>query len=61
LAYAGILLLALTLSGVMVLIFGAVLDVTAGVVAGAVTAASLVVFWLALPLALRLLAGRPDE
>lgn len=60
LAYAGILLLALTLSGVMVLIFGAVLDLWAGTLAGLVTALAIVAFWLALPLALRVGAGEPD-
>ncbi|MGW0161721.1 DUF6328 family protein [Mycobacterium sp. NPDC003323] len=53
LAYAGILLLALTLAGVMVLIFGAVLDVEAGVLAGLITALGIVGFWIAFPLILR--------
>jgi hypothetical protein len=61
LAYAGILLLALTLSGVMVLIFGAVLDLSAGVLAGLVTGLGLVAFWLALPLVLRIRAGPPQS
>lgn len=61
LAYSGILLLALTLSGVMVLIFGAVLDLRAGVWAGLGTGAGLVVFWLVLPLALRIGAGPPQS
>lgn len=57
LAYAGILLLALTLSGVMVLIFGAVLDLRAGVLAGLITGMGIVVFWLVMPLVLRRRAG----
>lgn len=61
LAYAGIFLLALTLSGVMVLIFGAVLDLTAGIVAGMVTAAGIAICWLALPLALRSRAESPAQ
>jgi Family of unknown function (DUF6328) len=60
LAYAGILLLALTLSGVMVLIFGAVLDLWAGVLAGLITGVGIVAFWLAMPLMLRIRAGPPD-
>lgn len=61
LAYAGILLLALTLVGVMVLIFGAVLEPRIGVVAGLVTASGIVVFWIALPVMLRVRAGRPTR
>lgn len=59
LAYAGILLLALTLAGVMTLIFGAVLDLRSGIVAGLVTAVGLVIFWLVLPLVLRSVSGPP--
>lgn len=61
LAYAGILMLALTLAGVMVLIFGAVLDVAAGVIAGLLTALGIVAFWVALPLWLRRNAERPQQ
>ena len=61
LAYAGIFLLALTLAGVMVLIFGAVLDLRSGIVAGLVTALGLVIFWLALPLVLRSVSGPPES
>jgi hypothetical protein len=61
LAYAGIALLALTLAGVMVLIFGAVLELEDGLIAGAVTAVVIVLCWLALPVALRLLAGAPAD
>jgi hypothetical protein len=53
LAYAGTMLLALTLAGVMMLIFGAVRSVQVGIVAAAVTALGLLVFWVVLPLALR--------
>lgn len=60
LAYAGILLLALTLTGVMVLIFGAVLDLWAGVLAGLTTGAGIVACWLVLPLMLRIRAGPPQ-
>lgn len=60
LAYAGIMLLALTLAGVMVLIFGAVLSVDRGIVAGLVTALGLLIFWVILPLMLRRL-GRGHE
>ena len=60
LAYAGILFLALTLAGVMVLIFGAVGDLRAGIVAGSVTALAIAIFWLGLPLWLRMRAGPPD-
>ncbi|CDQ46213.1 DUF6328 family protein [Mycolicibacterium neoaurum] len=59
LAYAGILFLALTLAGVMVLIFGAVGDLRAGIVAGSVTALAIAIFWLGLPLWLRMRAGPP--
>jgi hypothetical protein len=61
LAYAGILLLSLTLAGVMVLIFGAVLDLPAGVMAGSATALGILVFWVALPLALRMRVGPPEH
>jgi len=59
LAYAGIMFLALTLAGVMVLIFGAVLDVAVGVVAGVATGLAIAVFWMVLPLWLRMRAGVP--
>ncbi|GAA2543857.1 DUF6328 family protein [Mycolicibacterium diernhoferi] len=61
LANAGILLLGLTLSGVMVLIFGAVLDLHAGIVAGLCTALGIVLCWLVLPVGLRALAGPPQS
>jgi Family of unknown function (DUF6328) len=60
LAYAGTLLLAFTLAGVMVLIFGAVRSLEVGIVAGAVTALGLLLFWVVLPLALRRI-GHEDE
>lgn len=60
LAFAGIVLLALTLSGVMVLIFGAVLDLWAGVLAGTVTALGIASCWLVFPLSLRMRADSSD-
>lgn len=60
LAYAGIVLLALTLAGVMVLIFGAVLEPWAGVVAGTVSAVGIAACWLVFPLSLRIRAGSPE-
>jgi hypothetical protein len=60
LAYAGTLLLAVTLSGVMVLIFGTVLSMSAGVLAGLLTGLALLAFWVVLPLALRACA-RPSD
>ncbi|MCF6385507.1 DUF6328 family protein [Mycobacterium sp. MBM] len=61
LAYAGIALLALTLSGVMVLIFGAVLDLRAAALAGAVTTFGIAACWLVFPLVLRRAGGSPDD
>lgn len=52
-AYAGMLLLGAALTGVAVVVFGAVLDVPAAVWAGAVTAAAMVVGWVLVPLFLR--------
>ncbi len=57
LANAGVLLLGLTLAGVMTLIFGAVLDLHAGVLAGLCTALGIVLCWLVLPVVLRMVAG----
>jgi Family of unknown function (DUF6328) len=52
-AYSGLSLLGLALTGVTVIIFGAVAGLTAGVVAGLCAFAALVVFWVALPLWIR--------
>jgi hypothetical protein len=52
-AYSGLSLLGLALTGVTVIIFGAVAGLTAGIVAGACAFSALVVFWVALPLWLR--------
>ncbi|MGH3530777.1 MAG: DUF6328 family protein [Mycobacterium sp.] len=52
-AYAGLLLLGLALTGVTIIIFGTVAGLAAGVVAGACALASLVIFWVALPLWIR--------
>ncbi|MGN7779674.1 DUF6328 family protein [Mycolicibacterium sp. 22603] len=60
LAYAGILFLASTLAGVMVLIFGAVGNLQVGLLAGSVTTLAIAVFWVGLPLWLRMRAGPPD-
>ncbi len=60
LAYAGILFLASTLAGVMVLIFGAVRNLQVGLLAGSVTTLAIAVFWVGLPLWLRMRAGPPD-
>ena len=59
LAYAGTMLLALTLAGVMMLIFGAVRSVQVGIVAAVVTALGLLIFWVVLPLVLRRTEDRP--
>ena len=44
----------------MVLIFGAVLDLWAGVLAGTITGAGIVAFWLVLPVLLRVRGGTPE-
>ncbi len=56
LAKAGLGLLALTVVMVVTLVFGFVLDLTAGLVAGGVTLGVFAVLWLAVPL--RLAAGK---
>ncbi|OKH82281.1 DUF6328 family protein [Mycolicibacterium mageritense] len=56
-AYAGLLLLGLTLAGVSDLIFDTVVGRTAGVVAGSVTLAMFLGLWMGLPLAMR--SGSP--
>ena len=45
----------------MVLIYGAVLGLGAGVLAGLVTGAGLVAFWLVMPLIMRIRAGPPER
>lgn len=57
LAYAGLLLLGLALAGMTVIIFAAVADRTAGLVAGVVALAVIVMCWVALPFVMR---SRPD-
>lgn len=62
LAYAGVILLAVTLSGVMVLIFGTVLESDGiGILAGLITAAALVGFWVIYPLVLRARSAPPES
>jgi Family of unknown function (DUF6328) len=56
-AYAGLVLLGAALAGVTVVVFGAVLGVTVGVIAGAGALVLFGAFWLALPLSMR----RGDE
>ncbi|WP_319454612.1 MULTISPECIES: DUF6328 family protein [unclassified Mycobacterium] len=57
LAYAGLLLLGLALAGMTVIIFAAVADRTAGLVAGVVALIVIVACWVALPFVMR---ARPD-
>jgi hypothetical protein len=57
LAYAGLLLLGLALAGMTVIIFAAVADRTAGLVAGVVALVVIVACWVALPFAMR---AHPD-
>lgn len=52
-AYAGLLLLGLALTGVTVIVFDAVTNRTAAVVAGSCAMVLFAVFWLALPLLMR--------
>ncbi len=56
-AYAGLLLLGLALAGMTVIIFAAVSDRTAGVVAGTTALAVILVCWVALPFVMR---ARPN-
>ncbi|MBN3452945.1 hypothetical protein JNN96_02820 [Mycobacterium sp. DSM 3803] len=56
-AYAGLLLLGLTLAGVSDLIFDTVVGRTAGVIAGLLTLAMFLGLWMGLPLAMR--SGSP--
>jgi len=58
-AYAGLLLLGTALAGVTGLIFAAVMNPTAGLIAGSVALGLFGIFWVLLPLAMRG-ASRPD-
>ncbi|TXI46724.1 MAG: sodium:proton antiporter, partial [Mycobacterium sp.] len=48
-AYAGLLLLGTALTGVAVVVFGAVLGTTAAAVAGVLTAVAMLIAWVAFP------------
>lgn len=52
-AYAGLLLMGLALTGVTIIIFGAVAGHTAGVIAGACAIVAQLCFWVLLPLWVR--------
>ena len=52
-AYVGLLLLGTALTGVAVVVFGAVLGTTAAVLAGAVTATAMLAAWVGYPLWMR--------
>ena len=52
-AYAGLMLMGLAMTGVTVIIFGAVAGPTAGVVAGSCAIAAELAFWIVLPLWVR--------
>lgn len=54
LAYAGLLLLGVALSGMAVIIFAAVAGRTAGLVAGCVALALILTCWVAMPFGIRL-------
>ncbi|MCB0946432.1 MAG: sodium:proton antiporter [Mycobacterium sp.] len=49
-AYAGLLLLGTALTGVAIVVFGAVLGTTAAAVAGVLTAVAMLIAWVAFPL-----------
>ncbi len=59
-AYAGLLLMGFALTGVTVIIFGAVAGQTAGVVAGGCAIAAQLSFWVFLPLWVRHAAPPPE-
>ncbi|AQT79851.1 sodium:proton antiporter [Mycolicibacterium litorale] len=56
-AFNGLLLLGAALTGVAIVVFGAVLGDSAGVFAGVVTAAAMLVAWVVFPLWMRRLGG----
>jgi len=58
LAQAGLALLALTVSGVVLLIFDVVRGTPAGAVAGSITLAGLILLWAVIPAVIRFRAGR---
>ena len=58
-AYAGLLLLGTALTGVAIVVFGAVLGTTAAAVAGVLTAVAMLIAWVAFPLWKRHGSGRP--
>ncbi|WIM89110.1 DUF6328 family protein [Candidatus Mycobacterium wuenschmannii] len=59
-AYSGLLLMGLALTGVTVIIFGAVAGPTASVVAGSCAIAAQLGFWVLLPMWVRRAAPPPD-
>jgi Family of unknown function (DUF6328) len=61
LAYAGLLLMGVALTGVSVIIFGAVAGPVAGVIAGGCAMAAQIGFWVLLPLRVRHEAPPPTE
>jgi hypothetical protein len=61
LAYAGLLLMGVALTGVTVIIFGAVAGPTAGTIAGACALSALLSFWVVLPLWVRRGAPPPTQ
>jgi hypothetical protein len=60
-AYAGLLLMGVALTGVSVIIFGAVAGATAGAIAGVCAVTAQVFFWVAFPLWVRHSAPPPTQ
>jgi hypothetical protein len=60
-AYAGLLLMGVALTGVSVIIFGAVAGATAGAIAGVCAVTAQVFFWVAFPLWVRHSAPPPAQ
>ncbi len=60
-AYAGLLLMGVALSGVSVIIFGAVAGATAGAIAGVSAVTAQLSFWVAFPLWVRHSAPPPTQ
>jgi len=56
-AYAGLLLLGLALTGVTVVVFDAVAERDVAIIAGGCALVAFAVFWVVLPLAMRLRDG----